>query len=260
MFAKSPKTFLKSVLAACAVAGFMAATPLPAAAQDNAEFSPDQTKAIRTIMRDYLMENPEIIGEAINALREKSLLAAENEAKRALETYAPEIFEDSDTPAAGNLKGDVTIVEFFDYRCTYCKSMSDRLFDLAKADGKIRLVFKEFPILGPDSLIAARAALASHEQKKYAVFHRALMNVQGPLNEAVIFKTASNAGLDVARLKKDMASAKIDKALEKNNDLARRLQISSTPVFIIEDKIIPQAVPEQVLKHLVDQARKAKNG
>lgn len=248
---------LKSISTA-AVALLLAAAPLTAAAQEEQPLNPKQVEAVQKIVRDYIMANPEIVAQAIEALREKQRLAAEAEASKALVERANEIFQDPDSPVAGNPQGDVTIVEFFDYRCTYCKSVSDDLFTVVKNDGNVRLVFKEFPILGPESVYAARAALAARHQDKYEAFHRALMKMRGVVNEMTIMKTAADVGLNVEKLKKDMEGPDIEATLKRNMELARALDLNGTPAFVIGDRIIPGAIDQGTLKNLIEQVRKPK--
>lgn len=138
----------------------------------------------------------------------------------------------------GNPRGSVTIVEFFDYSCVYCKAAEPRLEALLKADKGVRLVLKEFPILTPQSLVASRAALAAVRQGKYARFHQALMNYEGPLDEAAIFDTAKSAGLNVARLRADMAAPQIADEIIANFNLARALRLFQTPAFIVGNHIL----------------------
>ncbi|MBW7850859.1 MAG: DsbA family protein [Rhodospirillales bacterium] len=242
-----------------AMAAFLAYAPAQATAQDQQPLSPAQTEAVRKLVRQYIMENPEIIAEAIEALREKQRLAAEAEARKALVERRNEILNDPDSPVAGNREGDVTLVEFFDYRCTYCKSVYEDLLSVVEADGKVRLIFKEFPILGPESNYAARAALAARAQNKYAEFHGALMRLRTPLNEKAVMKAAADVGLNAERLKKDMASPQIGEILKRNIDLARALDINGTPAFVIGDRIIPGALDKSTLKHLIEQTRKQKD-
>ncbi|WP_142849748.1 DsbA family protein [Telmatospirillum sp. J64-1] len=246
-------------VAALSTAILAAPLSLPAAAQEESVFTPQQAEEVRKLVRQFLMDNPEVVYEALEALQEKQILAAEEAAQKALEAREEAIFHDPASPVAGNLQGDVTIVEFFDYRCTYCKTVVDRLLDTAKADGNIRVVFKELPILGPDSVVAARAALAAAEQDKYLPFHTALMKLRGPVNEQSIFKTAKEVGLDVDKLKADMEKPEIEAQIRANYELARDLNITGTPAFIIGDRIIPGAVDQNTLKQLVEQARKPKS-
>jgi protein-disulfide isomerase len=137
--------------------------------------------------------------------------------------------------------------------------MVDQVADAVKADGKTRLVMKEFPVLGPESVTAAHAALAAREQKKYEEFHRALMHLKEPLTEKVLMKTAADVGLNTDKLKKDMDDPKIDAILKNNLKLAHDLNIDATPTFVIGDQMVPGAIQAQSLKQLIDQTRKAKS-
>jgi protein-disulfide isomerase len=246
-------------LAALLVAGSLSFLPQAASAQEDQPLNPKQQEAVKKLVHDYIMENPSIIAEAIEALREKEQLSAENDAKKSIADRARDIFDNPASPVLGNPKGDVTIVEFFDYRCPYCKTMSDALFEIVKADGKVKLVMKDLPVLGPDSVLAARAALAARNQKKYEEFHKAMMHLKGPLNEQTILKTAAEAGLSAEKLKKDMEDQQIDKAIDDNLQLAHALGVNGTPAFIVGDQLIPGAMPPAALKQLIDQARKPKS-
>src|ERR1044071_8209489 len=161
-----------------------------------ADFTPDQRKAIETIIHDYLTKNPDVLLDALQAAEDKMKGDAKDKAAQALSTRRREIFEDSDTPVAGNPQGDVSIVEFFDYRCPYCKQVEPALEKLLRDDRKLRFVYKEFPVLGPESLIAAKAALASRKQGKYAAVHQALMALKGQMTEGLVLQTAGSAGID----------------------------------------------------------------
>ncbi len=233
--------------------------PAKVVAQDDQTFTPKQQDAIKKMVHDYVIENPGIIAEAIEALRQKEDLAAEVAAKKTLAERRDEIFNDPDTPVLGNPKGDVTLVEFFDYRCPYCKAMAEQLYDAVKSDGKLRLALKEFPVLGPESVTAARAALAARDQKKYEEFHKGMMRLKEPVTDKTIFKVAAEAGLNVDKLKKDMDDPKIDAILKNNLKLAHDLDITGTPAFVIGDQLVPGSMSPQSLKQLIDQTRKAKN-
>jgi len=151
----------------------------------------------------------------------------------------------------------VTIVEFFDYQCPYCKRVFPAVQTLLKTDGNIRYVFKEFPILGPQSVVAARAALAAWklDRDRYVPFHTALMQSRGRLSERKILDVAAEIGLDVERLRAAMADPGIDKVLARNAELARALDINGTPAFVIGEKVVPGAVDLETLTALVSQAR-----
>src|SRR5204863_10076616 len=193
---------------------------------------------------------------ALQAAEDKMKGDAKDKAAQALSTRRREIFEDPDTPVAGNPNGDVSLVEFFDYRCPYCKQVVPSLEALLAEDRQLRLVYKEFPVLGPDSVTAARAALAARKQDKYDAMHRALMAQKGQLDEAAVFRVASSVGLDVERLKRDMAAPDIDRMIKANTSLASALDIRGTPGFVIGDEIVPGAISLQALKQLIDTARR----
>jgi len=232
----------------------------PAAAQDSSALSPKQVDAVRKVVRDYLMEHPEVMTEALEALREKMRAQAEADAHRMLDARKDEILRNADDPVGGNLKGDVTIVQFFDYNCGFCRQTFDALWEAVKADGKVRVVYKEYPILGPDSLYAARAALVVKTQMgqaKYDDFHRALMKLRGRIDEKTVLKTAADLGLSVDQIKKGVDTPEIDQQLKKVFDLAHAMEIGGTPTFIIGDRIISSALDTTTVRQLIDNARKA---
>ncbi|MDO8608366.1 MAG: DsbA family protein [Phaeospirillum sp.] len=249
---------IAKTLAAAVLASGIALTAIPAAAQENMPLSPKQVDAVKKVVRDYLMEHPEVLGEALESLREKMRVQAEADAHRMLEARKDEILKNVDDPVGGNLKGDVTVVEFFDYNCGFCKQAYDALWEAVKADGKTRIVMKELPILGPESVIASRVALVAkaQSQAKYDEVHRAFMKFRGRLDEKTIFRLAGEAGLNVEQLKKDITGPDIDRQLKKTSELARSLEIGGTPTFIIGDRIISSALDQGTLKQLIDVARK----
>lgn len=148
-----------------------------------------------------------------------------------------EIYEDPNAPVIGNPQGDVTLVMFFDYRCPYCKKVSDVVEQLARTDPSVRVVYKEFPILGRASLVAARVALAAERQGKYIEFHRAMMKTRGRITDDNIMSVARDVGLDMARLKQDLADPEIDKMIERNKELAAALHIHGTPAYVVNSKV-----------------------
>ena len=240
--------------AALLAAAVIAAIPLRALPA--ADFSPDQRKAIEAIIRDYLTKNPDVLLDALQAAEDKMKGDAKDKVAQALSTRRREIFEDPDTPIAGNPNGDVSLVEFFDYRCPYCKQVEPSLEALLSEDRQLRLVYKEFPVLGPESVTASKAALAARKQGKYDAFHRALMVLKGQINDTAVFKTAESVGLDVDRLKRDMAAPEITRALKANTELADALDIRGTPGFVVGNEIVPGAIDLASLKQLIATARK----
>lgn len=225
------------------------AAAAPAGATDMS-VSPDR-QAIEQIIHDYLMAHPEVVIESLRAgdARAKEQAAADTRAQIA--KHRNELVHDAKSPEAGNPAGDVTIVEFFDYRCPYCKSVAAAFMDLYEKDGNVRFVLKEFPILGADSEFASKAALAAQKQGKYRDFHLAMMNFKGKMTSDDVRQLAANVGIDVARLEKDMQDPAIVETINRNYALADALGIRGTPAFIIGDQLIPGAISaEDLQKHI----------
>lgn len=220
------------------------------------EIPPEQRAAIETIIHDYLLKNPDVMIEALRGAEDKLNHEADARATKVLSDRSTEIFDDPGTPVGGDPQGDVTIVEFFDYRCPYCKQVLPALQTLLREDHKLRFVYKEMPVLGPASVVAAHAALAAQRQGKYEAFHAAMMATKGQITEDTVYKVASSVGLDVDRLKQDMTAPEIERELKANLALADALNIHGTPGFIVGKKIVPGAVDLDALKDMVAEARK----
>lgn len=222
-----------------------------------AEIGPAQRQAIEDVVRDYLLEHPEVIDDALKALQVKR--EAEGTAKRldALESLRSDIENDPDAPVAGDPRGEVTIVEFFDYQCEFCKRVLPSLQAIVETEPKVRIVFREFPILGQGSVFAARVSLAAWaiDRERHFAFHTALMKTKGPLNESAVWAVASANGLDVRRLKTAIADPRIETMIRKNYDLAESLGITGTPAFVIGDHFVPGAVDLGTLRRLLAEAR-----
>lgn len=216
---------------------------------------PADTKATEAIVAKYLDAHPEVVSQAISRLRARETAAQQERQRTAINAKAAEIFNDPTDPVLGNLKGDVTVVEFFDYRCPYCKASEPNITAALRKDGNIRFVLKEFPILGPNSVLATRAALASRKQGKYEIFHAALLESRASLDSQTIFSLAEAAGLDTKRLVEDMKDPAIDALIKKNFELAATLKIDGTPTFIIGDQLVEGAVGAAVFERLVERAR-----
>jgi protein-disulfide isomerase len=167
-------------------------------------------------VRAYLLEHPEVIAEAISRLESQQSAQQATEVQAVLESRADDVFRDPDSPVGGNPNGDVTLVEFFDYNCPYCRQMVPVMTQAESADPQLRVVYKEFPILGPNSTLAAKAALAAHKQGKYLAFHRALFQVRGAVDASKVAEVAATVGLDVVRLKADTEDPAIAALIEKN--------------------------------------------
>ena len=219
----------------------------------------EQKRSVETIIYDYLLKNPLVIRQALDSLQ----VQEENQKKlrqaAALQNLKAELLSNPASPITGNPKGDVTIVEFFDYNCGYCKKVLKTVKDLIILDGGVRLVFKEFPILGPSSEIAAKSALAAKKQGKYVEFHNELMRA-GPINDERIKATATKLGLDLERLNKDAQDPKIQQEIMRNYQLAEELGINGTPAFIIGGELIPGAIElDQFKKIIASERLKAEN-
>ncbi|MGH7061132.1 MAG: DsbA family protein [Stellaceae bacterium] len=222
------------------------------------DITPAQRQEIDAIIHDYLMKNPQVLIDAIKAAEDKLTHDADAKASQAVAAHRREIFDDPTTPVAGNPKGDVAIAEFFDYRCPYCKKVEPDLEALLKSDPKLRIVFKEFPILGPVSVTASQAALAAQRQGKYDAFHDAMMSARGNITDDTVYQVARSVGLDVDKLKHDMASPEVAQTVKSNMTLADALEVHGTPAFIIGDRVVPGAVDLSELKKYVAEARNSK--
>ncbi len=248
----------RAFLWASALLAGLAAAPAVAYAQDDdpaSQFTPAQEDAIRQLVRDYLMEHPEVLIEAAQAYRVRQQELQEQQARQTLVSKREELERDPDSPVIGNPDGDVVIVEFFDYRCPYCIRVAEGLRETVEDDGNIRLVMKEFPILGPESVVAARMALAAEKQGQYEELHFALMTVSGGLTEDKAFEIADDLGLDMDQLRRDMEDPKIDDMLARNYALAQALQINGTPAFVIGDEVVRGAIDMRALRQIVGQTR-----
>lgn len=243
--------------------GMAAALGLFTASPVLAEGLTEQQKLeVEKLVEQHIIDNPEIIMKAIEKLRERQAVAEakqraadEMRAKEAIEDHGNEVTAVNLAPPAGNPDGKVTVVEFFDYNCGYCKRVSPAVDALVKANDDVKIVYKEFPILGEGSVVASRAALAAVEQGKYHEMHEALMSNRGRLGEAAVMKTAEKLGLDMEQLRKDMESDKVSEAIDRNYKLAQLLGINGTPAFVIGDQLVPGAVSVDTLQELVNKVR-----
>tara|TARA_R110000868_G_scaffold91449_6_gene253593 strand:+ start:1376 stop:2143 length:768 start_codon:yes stop_codon:yes gene_type:complete len=248
-----PKRQTAKIFLLCAAATFLAA---PSCAQDESAFSGEQREELKGLVREYILENPEIISEAIVALQAKDEQTRADQQAQALSTHKDALFNPVEGTIIGNPKGDVTVVEFFDYNCGYCKSMVPAITEILDQDDNLRMVMKEFPILGPGSLVAAQAALAAREQGKYAEMHMALISHKGALNRESVESVAKSIGLDVVKLVEDMKNPNINDILSSNMALAQDLGIEGTPALIVGDTLVPGAIGKDRLLNLIADARK----
>jgi protein-disulfide isomerase len=235
------------------------AAPTPAApaatvlASGPGAFSPDQRGQIEAIVKAYLLNNPEVMVEIQQTLEAKMEKIQAEKMTVALQESSVELFRSPTAPIAGNPKGDVTVVEFFDYNCGYCKKAFIDIAAAAEKDKGLKLVLKEFPILSKGSEEAAKVALAAKMQGKYWEFHRAMLESQGQANEASALKVAEKLGLNIAKLKIDLASAEVKKEIDDTRKLAAKLGIQGTPHFLVGERPIGGA-PDGLAELLVQTA------
>ncbi|MCB9982764.1 MAG: DsbA family protein [Rhodospirillales bacterium] len=226
-------------------------------AAEDAVFTDAQKDAMGAVIKDYLMENPNVIFEAIEAQRAQQEADAKKQAEVKILEHIDYLTR-ADAPSVGNPNADVTVVEFFDYNCGYCKRALPDIQATIKDDENLRVVFKEMPILGPTSKTAALWALAAHKQGKYFDYHVALMEHRGPKEEAELEKLAKGLELDVEKMKEDIASGEIEKELDKVTEVGREIGVSGTPAFIVGKTFIPGYVGEDGLKDAI-KAEREKN-
>jgi len=212
---------------------------------------------VKELVLETILENPGIVMEAV-AILEQQQVAAADVARVDVLTNQRNLLElDPNAPVLGNLDGDVTVVEFFDYNCPYCRRAMDEVQGLLEDDPNVRLVYREWPILGEGSVFAAKAALAAREQGKYEAFHWALMGMNGRAEEASVMRVAAEVGLDVEQLRQDMQAPEIDEHLSTSMDLAQSLGFNGTPSFVIGDELVPGFVEQSQLLEVVETARKS---
>ena len=216
--------------------------------------APLDKAAVERIIKDYLLREPEVVYQALEELQQRRELEEANRQRGLVVARKGDIFDDPTDPVLGNPDGDVTLVEFFDYRCGYCRNMVPSMRAMVEKDQKLKLVMKEFPILGPDSVVASQAALAARKQGKYAEMHFALFQTKD-LTEAGVLQIAKSLGLDTARLLKDMKHEDIEREITRTRALATELGITGTPSFVVADTLIPGAVPVGRLAELIAAER-----
>jgi protein-disulfide isomerase len=206
-------------------------------------------------VRDYLLRHPEVILEAVQLMKERQSAAGAGELKTLVAAHHAEVFNDPDSPIGGNPDGAVSVVEFFDYNCPYCRKVAATMIELEASDPALRIVYKDFPILGPHSEFAARAALASRRQGKYVPFHRALMQAHGAASEDTVMEVAGKLGIDTAQLRKDLEDPGLKDIIKRNHELAAILRMTGTPSFVIGDDVHIGALDLEDFKRLVAEAR-----
>lgn len=238
------KKLISTIVVALALA-----LPLQAAAQGLSEDS------VRELVLETIRENPEIVMEAVAILESRQAEAQAASQAEVLTRKRDTLERDPNAPVLGNPDGDVTVVEFFDYDCPYCRRAKPEVEALLEADPSVRLVYREWPILGEGSIFAARAALASREQGLYEEFHWAMMGMNGRAEESSVLRIAEDIGLDVAQMRRDMEAPEIDAHIQTSIRLAQALGITGTPSFVVGDALVPGVVDVEQFQSLVSDAR-----
>ena len=210
---------------------------------------------IKELVLEAIRENPEIVLEAVQIIEQREQERQAAAAAAVLSENRDILENDPNAPVLGNADGDVTVVEFFDYNCPYCRRVKPQIEVLLEADPNVKLVYREWPILGDGSVFAARAALASREQGKYEEFHWALMGMAGRAEEATVIRVAEEIGLDVAKLRRDMNAPEIDAHIAASMEMSRALGFNGTPSFVIGDALVPGVIEAEQMIQLAREAR-----
>lgn len=210
---------------------------------------------VKELVLEVIRENPEIVREAIAILQAEEDAAKAEAAAVALSERRDILENDPNAPVLGNPDGDITIVEFFDYNCGYCRRVFSNVHALVDSDPNIRVVMREWPILGEESVFAARASLAARKQGKYEEFHNALMGGRGRANEASVMQLASELGMDVDQLRRDMEAPEVVEHLQTSQQLTQVLGLNGTPAFVFGNQLVPGAIELDQMKELIQMQR-----
>lgn len=242
---------LTGIILACGIA-------LPAMALDLSKMTDEERSIFREEVRAYLMDNPEVIMEAVAVLEERQQQAQAQADLSLVSDNADAIFDDGYSYVGGNPEGDITLVEFLDYRCGFCKRAHGEVAKLLETDGNIRLIVKEFPILGEQSLLASRFAVATKQiagPEAYKGLADALMTLDGDINLRNLRRLANTFGLDADAIESRMDSPEVTQEIADTRELARRLNITGTPTFVLQDELLRGYLPYDQMQALVDEKR-----
>lgn len=230
----------------------------PALATDLAQMTDAERAAFRAEVRAYLLENPEVLAEAIDVLNQRQAEAEAQGDLALVQAHADELFNDAASWVGGNPEGDITLVEFTDYRCGYCRKAHDEVAELIRSDGNIRFIVKEFPILGEASLDSARFAIAVRQiggDEAYKAAHDALITLRGEPSPDALTRIAGDLGLDAGEVMAAMGSPEVSAVIAANHDLGNRMQINGTPTFVIDGLMVRGYVPLEGMREIVRQQR-----
>src|SRR5215475_3609719 len=208
---------------------------------------------IEKIVRDYLLREPEVLAEAFKRLQQRQSASAAMRSKQAIHDHRQALFADQASPIEGNAQGKVTIVEFFDYRCVHCRHVASTIDQLVTSNASVRVVYKNFPVLGEPSVLAARAAVAAQQQGGWPKLHRAMLAFDGDFTVESLLALGTSVGLDSAKLKTDMMSPETDRALQAHLTLAAALGLDATPGFVSGDRVGRRALSPELFRALLDE-------
>ena len=229
-------------------------------AADTDTLSAGQKKQVENVVKDYLVRNPEVVIMSLQGYQKKQMDEARKtiaKTQKDSPKFVDALFHQTNDPVAGNPNGAVTVVEFFDYQCPHCVEMTPVLEDLIKGNSELRVIFKEFPIRGPGSELASKAALAANMQGKYFEFHKGIMNAkQQNITQDGIMDIAKSVGLDVDKMKTDMNGPKVAEQLKNNFKLGQNLQLLGTPAFFVAKTGITKAAPSSSVAFIPGQVGK----
>ncbi len=251
----TPKTGLATALVAAVVAAIVSAATIVIIwrmAPGVVDAASLEKKQIVAIVRDYLTKNPEILVEMTTELDKRQQAEQASQQEKSISENADALFRSSHAFTAGDPNGDVTVVEFFDYNCGFCRRAMPSVVKLVDSDPKVKLVLKELPIFGDNSEAAAKGALAAHKQGKYFEMHQKLFSEPGKANKDKVLRIANELGLDVPQLEKDMESDEVKQSLDEARDLAQKLGLQGTPLYLVGDQTIPGA-PDDLYDQLVEK-------
>jgi protein-disulfide isomerase len=248
---------LRSLAAVLIALGLALPAAIPVRAQS---FTTDQRGEIERIVKEYLLSHPELLQDVMAELEKRQAAADTEKHQAAIKEYSDAIFASPRQVTLGNAQGDVTLVEFFDYNCGYCKRALSDMLELLKTDGKLKFVLKEFPVLGEGSVQAAQVAAAARMQdksggKKYLEFHLKLLGGRGEADKARALAVAKETGFDLARIEKDMTSEEVKAQIEESFKLAEALGLNGTPSYVVGGEVVVGAVGLNTLREKVNTAR-----
>jgi protein-disulfide isomerase len=229
----------------------------PGGASTQEALTPEQKRAVEGVVREYLLSNPEIVRDALIELQrrqEEAQQAARQGSIAELHDYVATMSPDF---TKGDSKAETAVIEFFDYRCPYCKAVTASIDRVIEEDKGVRVVLIEFPILGEDSVFASRAAIASRAQGKYMEFHNAMMSYRGSLGQDTVLEVAEDVGIDVEKLKTDMQAPEVDALIRRHHEIAEKLGVTGTPAFVIGQEMVPGAIDTDTLRAKIERARQS---